>query len=63
MTVTHWCVSCQLPDPYHGQGDGIGSCECDRCEWCAAPPLLCDCDDRHDVDWPDDDECCSAATR
>jgi hypothetical protein len=31
--VTTWtCVECGLPDPYHGDGDGIGSCDCPRCD-------------------------------
>ena len=37
------CLSCGLPDPYRGQGDGIGSCECPRCEYCGADPLVCEC--------------------
>lgn len=36
-------MDCGLPDPYHGDGDGIGSCECPRCEDCGAAPLTCDC--------------------
>jgi hypothetical protein len=26
------CDVCGLPDLYDGQGDGIGSCECSRCD-------------------------------
>ncbi len=32
-----------LPDPYAGHGDGIGSCECSRCDCCGAGPDECDC--------------------
>ena len=44
------CDVCSLPDPYAGQGDGIGSCDCPRCEGCGAPmwSALCIC--------PPDDE-------
>lgn len=38
------CFDCNLPDPYNGQGDGIGSCECPRCERCGSGPG-CDCRD------------------
>lgn len=44
------CLECGLPDPYDGWGDGIGSCECPRCEYCGAPPG-CDCSD-DDYGWP-----------
>lgn len=37
------CMNCYLPDPYRGRGDGIGSCECPRCQTCAAGPEECDC--------------------
>lgn len=37
------CFSCGLPDPYDGDGDGIGSCECPRCDECGAEPLGCRC--------------------
>ena len=49
-------MDCGLPDPYNGDGDGIGSCECPRCEWCGAAPLECSCesDDDYLPDWPDD---------
>ena len=36
------CFDCGLPDLHNGAGDGIGSCECPRCETCGAPPG-CDC--------------------
>lgn len=26
------CDVCGLPDPYAGQGDGIGSCDCPTCQ-------------------------------
>lgn len=53
------CWSCGLPDYYDGAGDGIGSCECPRCEWCSGPPLECSCedDDYYDGEWrPEDDD-------
>ena len=37
------CLVCGLYDPYDGQGDGIGSCDCPRCPWCGAGPESCDC--------------------
>lgn len=37
------CPRCGLPDYYAGDGDGIGSCECPRCECCGAGPDECDC--------------------
>lgn len=43
------CFDCGLPDLHNGQGDGIGSCECARCERCGSGPG-CDC--------RDDDEFC-----
>lgn len=42
------CFECGLPDPYDGQGDGIGSCVCARCPDCGWAPGLC-------VAHPDDD--------
>lgn len=49
------CFECGLPDPYDGAGDGIGSCECLRCEDCGGPPGVCNCsDDYPHPDWPDD---------
>jgi hypothetical protein len=38
------CADCGLYDTYAGDGDGIGSCDCPRCEECGAPPQECDCD-------------------
>ena len=38
------CDVCGLPDPYAGTGDGIGSCDCPRCECgAAASSVLCIC--------------------
>lgn len=48
------CMDCGLPDPYHGAGDGIGSCDCCRCEYCAGPPGLCSCEEDDLPPWPDD---------
>lgn len=56
------CPRCGLPDNYNGQGDGIGSCECSRCDCCGAGPDDCDCRRDWDERWPsgvyedDDDE-------
>lgn len=47
------CPRCGLPDQYNGQGDGIGSCDCSRCDCCGAGPDECDC--RRDFDQYDDD--------
>ena len=45
------CDVCGLPDPYAGQGDGIGSCDCPRCE-CgeAAHSQFCTCE--YDIEDP-----------
>ncbi|MGW3608963.1 hypothetical protein ACWD6N_03590 [Micromonospora sp. NPDC005163] len=63
------CDVCGLPDSYRGQGDGIGSCDCPRCDCGSARgSYLCDCppDDCRDhlccggcadddgEPWPDD---------
>ena len=61
--MTWTCVECCLPDPYHGDGDGIGSCMCPRCEscgecqYCADELSLHHCDEPCSVwyDEPDDD--------
>ena len=38
------CDVCLLPDPYDGDGDGIGSCDCPRCECGAAyGSVFCSC--------------------
>ncbi|MET9303209.1 hypothetical protein ABZX66_28200 [Micromonospora aurantiaca] len=55
------CDVCGLPDPYRGQGDGIGSCDCPRCDcgaarssaFCTCPDEGCDCGDP-DCGWYDD---------
>jgi len=41
------CDVCGLPDPYRGAGDGIGSCDCPRCDGgeAAAHSCFCDCPD------------------
>jgi hypothetical protein len=52
------CLDCGLPDLHDGYGDGIGSCDCPRCEDCGAAPQECGCDE-YDVDedadppWPE----------
>lgn len=43
------CQLCGLPDPYRSHGDGIGSCDCTRCECCGAGPDECECG----RDWDD----------
>lgn len=51
------CFECDLPDlpdRHNGHGDGIGSCDCARCEWCGGPPGVCNCADDEGPDWPDD---------
>jgi hypothetical protein len=51
------CDVCDLPDPYQGNGDGIGSCDCPRCECGAAVwSVFCTCPPEDDGQWPDDDE-------
>lgn len=38
------CDVCGLDDPYHGTGDGVGSCDCPRCDCGAADgSALCIC--------------------
>ena len=39
------CDVCGLPDLYGGQGDGIGSCDCPRCDGgeAAESSVLCIC--------------------
>jgi len=47
------CFDCNLPDHYNGAGDGIGSCDCPRCDRCGEPPGLCTAacdDDLYDLD-------------
>lgn len=49
------CDVCGLPDPYNGGGDGIGSCDCSRCDCgVAAWSSLCTCPTDDDIEWPDD---------
>lgn len=49
------CVECCLPDFYGGHGDGIGSCDCPRCECgnecgaCSDALGLCYCETEEDV--------------
>lgn len=59
------CDVCGLPDPYRGQGDGIGSCDCPRCDHgcgVARGSYLCngpsddDPYDDPDAGWDDDGE-------
>lgn len=57
------CFRCGLPDPYRGQGDGIGSCDCPRCHCCEAGPDECDCgrdvDDAEEIEELGDDYSCN----
>lgn len=59
------CFRCGLPDQYRGQGDGIGSCDCPRCECCEAAPDECDCAQDTDylgeeeLSWLGDDYLCN----
>lgn len=48
------CDVCKLPDPYNGDGDGIGSCDCARCD-CgeARGSSLCACPSDDEADWGD----------
>jgi hypothetical protein len=49
------CDVCGLPDPYHGRGDGIGSCDCPRCDCGEAMwSSLCSCPPDGEA-WPDED--------
>lgn len=50
------CLDCGLPDPYNGQGDGIGSCDCPRCQCCGAGPQECECNRDFDDLYDDADE-------
>ena len=54
------CHNCGLPDPYRGQGDSYGSCDCPRCTYgCGAGPGDCDCyresGDYDENTWGEDD--------
>jgi hypothetical protein len=59
--MTWTCVGCCLPDPYDGDGDGIGSCMCPRCEscgecqYCADALRLHHCSNEPCSDWDDDE--------
>lgn len=56
MSAPWTCVECGLPDPYDGQGDGIGSCECPRCG-CGLECLYCaDVFDAHACGTDNDDD-------
>jgi hypothetical protein len=43
--VADECDVCGLPDNYNGDGDGIGSCDCPRCDGgeAAAHSVFCTC--------------------
>lgn len=46
------CDVCNLPDIHNGQGDGIGSCECPRCDCgVAAWSSLCTCPTEEDASY------------
>jgi hypothetical protein len=48
------CDVCNLPDLHHGYGDGIGSCDCPRCECGVAEwSDLCTCPPDGGEFWPD----------
>jgi len=51
------CDVCGLPDLHGGQGDGIGSCDCPRCDCggAARGSMFCDCEPDDDF-WDDDSE-------
>ena len=42
-TTRYDCWDCNLPDLHNGDGDGIGSCNCPRCETCNGAPSTCNC--------------------
>lgn len=46
--IIYVCPECNLIDPYNGDGDGIGSCDCSRCDGCGEVSVFCDCDDYWD---------------
>lgn len=47
------CDVCLLPDPYNGGGDGIGSCDCPRCDCgMSTNSALCGCPPDEDDQWP-----------
>jgi hypothetical protein len=48
------CDVCGLTDSYRGQGDGIGSCDCPRCDCgTARGSQFCTCDPDCDCGDPD----------
>lgn len=49
------CQRCGLPDIHAGAGDGIGSCDCARCDCCGAGPDDCECRRDHDPIYDDPD--------
>ena len=49
------CYDCGLSDAYRGAGDGIGSCDCPRCQVCGSGPG-CDCDGWGE-EYEDDSDC------
>jgi hypothetical protein len=51
------CDVCSLPDLHNGYGDGIGSCDCPRCECGVAEwSDLCTCPPDDDNPWPEASE-------
>lgn len=51
------CDVCNLPDLHHGYGDGIGSCDCPRCECGVAEwSDLCTCPPDDEEPWPDNSD-------
>jgi hypothetical protein len=49
------CDVCNLPDLHNGQGDGVGSCDCPRCDCGAASwSSLCTCPSDDDYPWGED---------
>jgi hypothetical protein len=51
--MSYRCYDCGLPDLHDGAGDGIGSCDCPRCQHCGAAPQECGCEYYDDGQgWP-----------
>jgi len=50
------CPECNLPDPYNGHGDGVGSCDCPRNECCGQQSYFCTCASDDDYFWGEDEE-------
>lgn len=66
--MTDECQQCGLPDLHDGDGDGIGSCDCTRCDDCDQPTLACRCatggyDDPYTWDCCDVPDCACDALR